>query len=256
MQVVVHPNAVPLVQCFVERDDYILVMPYYRRGDLQREIERRLAEGTRFAEGEIWGILRDVISPMAYANYRGIMHRDLKAENILVGDETDGVTRYYVADFGLAKELERSLQSAQSAGTVLYQSPEIKAGTYTVKSDVWSVGVVTYQLMALGLPFVPAGARSGYHQRAWDLAVFSLVRANKPKPIDPAYGYSKELIKFSKQLLATDYQQRPSFMDIVRGENKVARMLSDEERLRYVEKQRRCPCPCYGSKYHANYNVY
>lgn len=77
MQVVVHPNAVPIVKCFVESDDYIFVFPYYRRGDLQSEIERRLEQGTRFAEKEIWGILRDVISPMAYANYRGIMHRDL-----------------------------------------------------------------------------------------------------------------------------------------------------------------------------------
>jgi len=82
---------------------------------------------------------------------RKILHRDIKAANILLN--TDGSTK--LADFGISRVLSRTKSLANSGvGTPLYFSPELTLGhAYNFKSDIWSLGVLLYELCALEPPF-------------------------------------------------------------------------------------------------------
>ena len=77
----------------------------------------------------------------------GITHRDIKPENIMFGK--DGEIR--LVDFGLAKDTTHHMKSY--AGTPYFMAPEVLAGSYTHKCDIWSLACVLYMLMAGKLPF-------------------------------------------------------------------------------------------------------
>ena len=139
-------------------------MPYVEGESLRV----RLASVERLDVGQALGILRDVARALAYAHARGIVHRDMKPENILLSDDT-----VVVADFGIAKALsvatvavtpERKGESLTRHGTALgtpaYMAPEQAVGDPNVdhRADLYSWGVVAYELLSGHHPF--AGKRT------------------------------------------------------------------------------------------------
>lgn len=118
---------------------------------------------------------------MAYLHGRGVVHRDIKAENILVSSPADAAPTVKLADFGLARQLAAGAPAAGTAaaagggtpstsdtfslssvlGTPAYLAPEVVAGRrYGPPVDVWSVGVLAHILLTGRLPFPPAAAAS------------------------------------------------------------------------------------------------
>jgi serine/threonine-protein kinase ULK/ATG1 len=98
-------------------------------------------------EAEAIIIVKQLIRGYKYLHEHSVIHRDLKPANILIKDET-----YKIADFGFAKyyqegaELDQIHQSL--VGSPMYMCPEILNGsTYSTKSDVWSMGVIFYQML-------------------------------------------------------------------------------------------------------------
>jgi len=146
-----HPNIVP-VHSFGEVDDLVYIVMKYVHGESLATRVRR--EGALPAE-ETRRILRDLALALDSAHRDGVIHRDLKAENILLERDSG---RAMLTDFGVA--LLRSLDpvradASRAFGTPHYMSPEQAAGELDIdgRSDIYSAGVLGYYMLSGRLPF-------------------------------------------------------------------------------------------------------
>lgn len=111
--------------------------------------------------GFIISVISQILNALAYAHHRKILHRDVKPENvILFGDGTARLT-----DFGIARIAERTLVQGEGTGTIGYMAPEQAYGLTSYASDVFSVGVLFYELLTGRLPPWPFEWPYPGHQR-------------------------------------------------------------------------------------------
>jgi serine/threonine protein kinase len=146
-----HPNIVPIYRVGQKGSGpsqvIYIVMKQLRGESLAAMLSAR---GT-LTPDEIRAMLRDTAQALAYASRRGVVHRDIKPDNILYDDE-----RWVLADFGIAKSMSaRSLtQSGAAVGTPRYMSPEqARAKPLDVRADIYSLGIVAYQCLVGHVPF-------------------------------------------------------------------------------------------------------
>ena len=161
-----HPNIVGLREVFNETDFLYIVMEKMDGGDLLT----RLNGISYFPEKEAKHICRLVFGAVQYLSHRRIAHRDLKLENLLLLDDETSLRRrtrnsdsnddnsqsivVKLADFGFAKKETEPNSFTTMCGTPAYVAPEILAGTpYGLQVDMWSLGVITYILLAGYQPF-------------------------------------------------------------------------------------------------------
>ncbi len=158
-----HPNIVPIYQIGRQEELAWFVMPLIEGESLRARIER---EGALPAD-DARRVLREVADALAAAHRAGIVHRDIKPDNIMLEGEH---RRAVVTDFGIAKALagdEPGLTaSGMIVGTPYYMSPEQAVGSAEIdaRSDLYSLGVVGYEMLAGALPFEGAGAQEVIHQ--------------------------------------------------------------------------------------------
>ncbi len=113
-----------------------------------RTLEQALQEGTTFTSREVARIGMELCRAVAAVHAAGLVHRDIKAQNVMVED----TGRLVLMDFGTGRELEGA-SDANVAGTPLYLAPEVLAGgTADARSDVYSIGVVLYHLLTGSYP--------------------------------------------------------------------------------------------------------
>jgi serine/threonine-protein kinase len=148
-----HPNIVPIYSVD-EREGLVFFVMACVDGDT---VAKRLAERGPMPVDDARRILREVADALAYAHARGVIHRDIKPDNILLGE--DG--RAMVTDFGIARAIQEGADSRLTAtgvaiGTPAYMSPEQAAGDREIdgRSDLYSLGIVGYQMLAGQLPFL------------------------------------------------------------------------------------------------------
>jgi serine/threonine protein kinase len=150
-----HPNIVSILDYNADDPQRpFLVMELLSGPSLKEE----LAEKRRFPIDELQRIIPPICSALALAHTRGIIHRDLKPANIVAHDFGDGRV-HKVVDFGVATvrhqgDERRLTGSQQFIGTVAYASPEqLTGGAVDARSDVYSMGVVIFELATGRLPF-------------------------------------------------------------------------------------------------------
>jgi beta-lactam-binding protein with PASTA domain len=134
---------------------YYMVMEYVRG----QSVRALLNEQGRLEPAQCSEIVRQTLQALDHAHRQGIVHRDIKPENILV--TTDGVVK--VADFGLARAYAegRQTQAGTVTGTVQYLAPEqIRGEPADPRSDLYSLGIVSYELLTGKLPFTGETAMS------------------------------------------------------------------------------------------------
>jgi len=150
-----HPSIVPIFSVD-ERDGIVyFVMALVEGESLGQRLRREPRPPLRFVER----VLVDVADALAYAHARGVIHRDIKPDNILL----DPQGRPLVTDFGIARALEadqRLTVTGIAVGTPAYMSPEQAMGEHEVdgRTDIYSLGVVGYQMLAGAPPFSAATA--------------------------------------------------------------------------------------------------
>lgn len=143
-----HPHIVPVLAAGVSEG-----LPYYTMPFIEGETLRaRLSRGGELPIHDAVRVLRDTLSALAYAHDHGVVHRDIKPDNILL---TGG--HAVVADFGVAKAISASTNPGSSLtslgvalGTPAYMSPEQAAADPTTdhRSDIYSVGAVAYEMLS------------------------------------------------------------------------------------------------------------
>ncbi|KAK3898892.1 kinase-like domain-containing protein [Staphylotrichum tortipilum] len=217
-----HPNIVGYYhrEHLKASQDLHLYMEYCGNGDLGRVI-RSLSEKNQYAEESfVWSIFSQLVTALYRCHYgvdppevgkavlglgstarpkpptggMTILHRDLKPENVFLGEDNS----VKLGDFGLSKVMQSHDFASTYVGTPFYMSPEICAAEkYTLKSDIWSLGCIIYELCTREPPF-----NAKTH--------FQLVQKIKEGKIAPLPAiYSSELFAIIKDCLRVNPDRRP-----------------------------------------------
>jgi serine/threonine protein kinase len=143
-----HPNIIGIFDVGEDHNLPFIVMEYVEGQTLREIID---AEGP-FHPDDVAVLVEQVAAGLDYAHQHGLVHRDIKPQNILV--DRHGLAK--VVDFGIAKGLTDSslTETGTSLGTVHYISPEQASGLMaTPESDIYSLGVIAYEMLTGQLPF-------------------------------------------------------------------------------------------------------
>ena len=191
-------------------------MDYADGGDLSMKIKEQ--NGKFFQENKILDWFTQICLAIKHIHDRKILHRDIKSQNIFL--MKNGQIK--LGDFGIAKCLNQTIDKAKTyVGTPYYLSPEIiNSQPYDFKSDIWSLGVLLYEMCALKMPFDASNLPQLY---------IKIINCNYP-PLNN--NYSDELKKLVKAMLNETSLKRPNIGDILNYpiiKSRIKKFLNDEE---------------------------
>ncbi|HEX3978659.1 MAG TPA: serine/threonine-protein kinase [Solirubrobacteraceae bacterium] len=190
-----HPNIVTVYEYFEHATMPYIAMEYVPRGSMRPYMKR-------LTLGQIAGALEGVLAGLAHAEAAGIVHRDLKPENIMV----TGDGRVKITDFGIARATQRAgtqymTATGMTVGTPTYMAPEqAMAGDIGPWSDLYSVGVLSYELLVGHVPFHDTDAPM--------VILMRHVNERIPSAIEVRPDIDPKLSEWIDKLLVKDPQQR------------------------------------------------
>ncbi len=217
VNIIHHPGLVGVFESGRLDDGAAYIVMEYLSGEL---LTARLEKAGQLAHPDAINISRQIASALRAAHEKGIVHRDLKPDNVmLVADpEMPDGERVKIFDFGIAKLRLNSLAPAPASklrtqtgvvmGTPTHMAPEQCRGAADVdgKADVYSLGVILYQMLVGHPPFVAESASE----------LMSMHMRDKPPPVqklDPSIP--EELAELVHRMLAKDPEARPNMDEIV-----------------------------------------
>ena len=161
-----HPNIVKFDDIKKTKNHYYIVMDYCNGGELSGALEKyQLKYGKPFPQNLVQYFMRQIISAFKYIHGQGIMHRDIKLENILLNYETDKdkkdlnllKAQIKIIDFGFACKIQKNALTYTAIGNPINMDPLIlkkltkgkKARQlgYDQKADIWSIGAICYEML-------------------------------------------------------------------------------------------------------------
>ena len=208
MKKLFHPNIISFKDVFKDTklDYFYIVMEYANDGDLSKKIktQKQKTYGDKYlSEEKILQYFDQICRGLQYIHSKNIIHRDIKTQNIFL--MKNGKVK--IGDFGISKALTNTKNNASTIiGTPYYFSPEIINGEpYNYKTDIWSLGVVLYEMCCLKLPF-----------ESNNIAQLSIkILRGKYDPIPNRY--SKNMANLIKQMLNIDQKLRPSIFEVIQS---------------------------------------
>ncbi|CAJ1431067.1 unnamed protein product [Effrenium voratum] len=181
-----------------------LVMECGENGDLRVPVQAASQTGRHLEEVLILSWLQQMLRGLQHVHQKEIIHRDLKAMNIFLKDTWRTCK---LGDFGISTALKSGKSASGCVGTPAYMAPELLWNQrYASAVDMWAIGVVLYELMALRLPFAGSNVLSLVYQIAFN--------SHEDEPLRNA-GYSMALIELVARLLDKDPSRRPSAAELL-----------------------------------------
>lgn len=198
-----HPNIIRLLDIFESQDYIYIVMEHLSGGDLFNYLEKR---SFTCSEDRARELSHQLSTALYYLHSFGVAHRDLKPENILMSNDSD-TSDCKIVDFGLSKIIGPSQTSLDPFGTLSYVAPEVLLQKpYGKEVDVWSLGVITYLMLARVLPFDDEDEKEIARQTIQDAVDFSF------SPWEERSNASREACK---QMLEKNRHKRPSIEEVM-----------------------------------------
>ncbi|KAF8780423.1 hypothetical protein HU200_001542 [Digitaria exilis] len=194
-----HPNVLRLLDTIDTADVMYLVLEYCDGGDL----DEFLLKHGRLPVATAKDLMRQLAEGLKALRERNIVHRDLKPQNLLLSINGDAII-LKIGDFGFANGFRHENLAATICGSPYYMAPEIWQGKdYDAKSDLWSVGVILFQLVTGKLPFTGSTCFQ-LHQN-----ILASVELNFPSKIEA--DICPDWIDLCRRLLIRDPRKRISF---------------------------------------------
>ncbi len=177
MQALQHEHLVPCLDAGESGRYHYLVMPYLRGGTLED-----MLDGSLLTLEEVCILLEQLTSALSYMHALGLLHRDIKPANILFDQDHT----LYLSDFGIVTWLgERPGCDGHLMGTPHYIAPEILEGYVDERSEVYSVGILLYQILTGYVPFDgPSDWKICLHHRETQPMAPSLLNPSLPRPLE------------------------------------------------------------------------
>jgi calcium/calmodulin-dependent protein kinase I len=202
-----HPNVIGYRGFFWNQDSQgpriSVVFDAASKGDLLAKV----LQPTMLSEAEAKCIFRDMMKGIAHVHAHDIVHRDIKAQNILSLDDNCVV----IADFGLATWQSNKEQMARRCGSPGYVAPEVCLGKcpYTLKVDVFGAGVILYLMLSKEMPFSSPDRDTAATMRR---TVKCTLHLRRP----PWDGYSSALRGMLRETITKEQEDRLSAADVLR----------------------------------------
>jgi formylglycine-generating enzyme required for sulfatase activity len=141
-----HPNVLPIHKAAKYDEHLVIVSEYAPDGSLREWLNRYGGKAPSFSEA--MRMTYGVLGGLAHLHKRDVIHRDIKPDNVLM----QGVTPL-LSDFGISRVVRSSAHTHTIAGTPSYMAPEAFIGGRDVQTDIWSVGVMLYEMVSGQMPF-------------------------------------------------------------------------------------------------------
>ena len=191
-----HQNIIGYKEAFYETTNQTLniVMEFADDGDISTKIKNNIKKKLFFSEETIWNWIIQILEGIKYLHQNKIMHRDLKSANVFL--LKNGIIK--LGDLNVSKLTQFGFAFTHT-GTPYYSAPEIwKEQPYDYKCDIWSIGVILYELCTLKVPFRGTNLKD----------LVKNINLGKYNKINSSY--SKELSDLLKLMLTVDPNKRKS----------------------------------------------
>jgi len=202
-----HPNVVEVYDAGTDEDGVPFVAMELLEGETLRALLER--EG-RVDVAAAVRVSRAVLSALAAAHAVGVVHRDVKPENVFLARAGDGPERVLLLDFGISKVLKSHLgtldphtltEAGMLVGTLAYMSPEqLRGDDVDVRTDLWSTGVMLFEMLA---------GRSPFSGKTVALLTMSVLMTRAPALDAAVRGVPAPLVDLVARLLSPTRERRP-----------------------------------------------
>ncbi|MCY7374499.1 MAG: bifunctional serine/threonine-protein kinase/formylglycine-generating enzyme family protein, partial [Pyrinomonadaceae bacterium] len=164
-----HPNVMSVIDMFIANNHIVIISEYAEGGSLNNWLKKY--GGKAPDEEQALEMMTGILRGIEHLHSRSVVHRDLKPDNILLQGNFPRIT-----DFGISRIVSTGTMSTKPIGSPAYMSPESFLGNKSQQTDIWSAGVILYEMLTGGYPYE--------HEQLWLL--IKMIQEEEPKTL-PEY---------------------------------------------------------------------